>query len=277
MPIVYAYSDYGPMAEMTRWKPRKVFSTVHADHSDRPGDLYVVKFMQGQAGAAALVSEVVCTSLFRLAGLPTLEPVIVRVTESYAASCRRKSEIPYAVVAGEHYGTVHRSDVEDGPPLGYDDLADPIQILWLWVLDTWVNNIDREKNGNILLSVTGSGKFEVIAADQSDCFCGAATFCSPDFSNLMMGKGHAPSIPFWTEVIFKNGKSSAIRAAIERVRRCLSYIPQVIGYVPISWWQVSRIEPKSVEQALISRAGRLEDILKPSQWELPDGDNAIFL
>ena len=51
--------------------------TLRANHADEPGNLYVVKFLQGQTGAAALISEVICTSLYRLAGLATLDPVII--------------------------------------------------------------------------------------------------------------------------------------------------------------------------------------------------------
>jgi len=48
----------------------------------------------------------------------------------------------------------------------------PARLLHLWVLDTWFNNIDRELHGNTLLEVA-RGQFDLIAADQSDCFCGA--------------------------------------------------------------------------------------------------------
>jgi len=65
---VYAYRDAGWMSEKTRWKPRRVFCTDLADHSDRPGVEHVVKFRQAAAGAAALVSEVLCTKLLRSVG-----------------------------------------------------------------------------------------------------------------------------------------------------------------------------------------------------------------
>jgi hypothetical protein len=276
LPTVYAYSDYGWMNEKTRWKPRRVFCTIRSDHADKPGDLFVVKFLQEQQGAAALISEVVCTSLFRFAGIPTLEPVIVSASDNFAASYRGKSGLPYTVLKGKHFGTAHRGDVEAGPPLSYDEVAEPVQLIRLWVFDTWVSDIDREIQGNILLALSGSG-FKIIAADQSDCFCGSKNFCSREFTKLMSRAGTASSVRFLPTVIQRNGGPTAIRSAIKEVHDCMKHIATVLALVPSSWWRISRIDPSHVEQALISRAQRLEDILKPSQWGGFDASQAILL
>ena len=251
--------------------------TFRPDHADRPGELFVVKFLQGQSGAAALISEVVCTSLFRLAAIPTLEPAIVRASENFAASYRSTSEVPYKVIAGEHFGTVYRGDVEDGPPLQYDDVAEPGHLIKLWVFDTWVSDIDREKPGNILLTLAGFGTFGIIAADQSDCFCGAETFCSNQLSRRMSKSGIAPSIRFLPTVIYSHGGPAAIRDAIGEVQASLKNIPTVLSWVPEEWWRTSKIVPDELEKALISRAQRLEDILKPGQWGGFDASQAILL
>jgi hypothetical protein len=206
-----------------------------------------------------------------------LDPVIVCASEGFASSCNEKSEIPYKVVVGEHFGTVHRGDVEDGPPPDYDDVADPVQLLRLWVFDTWVGDIDRDTNGNVLLAIANSGKFDVIAADQSDCFCGAETFCSGDFEKRMSRYGKAESVGFLARIIFQHGGPSAIRSTIDEVMQCLKHIPEVISSVPKKWWEVSRIDPTTVEEALIRRADRLEDILKPSEWGIPDASEATLL
>lgn len=277
LPIVYAYRDEGAQSVVTRWKPRRVSCTLQADHSDEPGDLYVVKFLQGQTGAAALISEVVCTTLYRSAGLATLDPVIVRASRSFAASLIGNSAIPYEIVPGDHFGTVHRSDVEAGPPPNYGYLANPSQIIRLWVFDSWVNDIDREKDGNILLTAAGSGKFGVVAADQSDCFCGAATFCSSDFLGKMLRTKRAPSVSFLATVIFHHGGPAAIREAIREVRDCVQHIPSALDLVPPPWWEVSKIAPALIDNVLTSRARHLEDILKPDDWVIPDAGSALLL
>jgi len=173
--------------------------------------------------------------------------------------------IPYDIIPGEHFGTLNRSDVEAGPPPDYSYLADPSQIIRLWVFDTWVNDIDRERDGNILLTAAGSGKFGVVAADQSDCFCGAGTFCSADFQGRMLKTKHAPSVTFLPTIIFHNGGPAAIRKTIREVGDCLKHIPSALSLVPQPWWDTSKIDPRQIENVLISRARRLEDILN-SLW-----------
>jgi len=277
LPTVFAYRDDGPQAEMTRWKPRRVFCTLEADHRDAPGTLYVVKFASGQAGAAALISETVSTRLFALAGCGTLTPAIVRASEGFAASFNRKSDYPGPISHGDYYGTLHRDDVEAGPPPGYDDLAQPLELLRLWVLDSWLCNIDREIEGNILLTLATKGRFHLIAADQSDCFCGASVFCSSGFRNAMKNRGPAPSVSFLPYVIFKHGGPNVIRKTAAEVRGILPRLPEILGLIPESWWQRSGLTPKIVYEALVARANRLEDILNPSQWEVPNADSAILL
>lgn len=274
---MHAYRDCGPQSEVTRWKPRRVSCTLRANHADEPGNLYVVKFLQGQTGAAALISEVICTSLYRLAGLATLDPVIVCASGSFAASYLGNTQIPYNIVPGDHFGTMHRSDVEAGPPPDYDDLADPSQVIRLWVFDSWVNDIDRERDGNILLTLAGSGKFDIVAADQSDCFCGAATFCSADFTGAMSKAKRAPSVSFLPTIIFHNGGPAAIREAIKEVRDSIRHIPSAVSLVPQQWWNISKIDPGRIENVLVSRARRLEDILKPDEWAIPDAEKALLL
>lgn len=274
---MYAYRDDGPQSEVTRWKPRRVSCTLQANHADQPGNLYVVKFLQGQTGAAALISEVVSTSLYRSAGLATLDPVIVRASGAFAASFVGNTTMPYTIVSGDHFGTLHRNDVEAGPPPRYDYLADPAEIIRLWVFDTWVNDIDRERDGNILLTAAGSSKFGIIAADQSDCFCGAATFCSGDFVRRMLGARQAPSISFLPTVIFNNGGPSAIREAISEVQGSIKHIRSALSLVPQPWWGASGIDPNRIENVLISRAQRLESILKPDDWVIRDANKALLL
>jgi hypothetical protein len=266
LPTVFAYRDDGPQAQ-TRWKPRRVFCTLESNHSDAPGILYVVKFAAGQTGAAALISEVVSTRIFALAGFRTLSSAIVRASEGFAASCNRKSDYSGPVSAGDYYGTSHRDDVEAGPPPSYDDLAQPLDLLRLWVFDSWLCNIDREIEGNILLSLATRGRFHLIAADQSDCFCGDA----------MRTRGPASSVPFLPNVIYRNGGPNAIRRSIVEVRAIIPQLRAVFDLIPESWWQRALLTADAVGDVLASRANRLEEILNPTQWEVPNADDAILL
>jgi hypothetical protein len=275
--LIHAYRDDGPMAGVTRWKPRRVYCTNQPDHTDQPGQLFVVKFLQGQPGAAALISEVVATSLLRFAGFQTLDPFVVGVSDGFAQSCNASSDYPYRVVSGLHFGTMHRDDVEAGPPLVYDDLAKPSEVVELWVADTWLSNIDRQVDGNTLLKVTTSGKFRLIAADQSDCFCGAVSFCSDQMERRMCTARTAPSIQCLAQVLFNHGGPGLIRTAIQRVRSCVPLINNVINLVPEEWWNISRIDPERVRRVLENRAGHLEQILHPDQWEVPHGGTALFI
>jgi hypothetical protein len=277
LPTVHAYRDDGPQAEKTRWKPRRVFCTLESDHRDAPGILYVAKFAVGSTGAAALISEVVCTTLLGLAGIRTLSPVIVRASEGFAASCNRMSDFPGPITAGDYFGTLHRGNVEAGPPPGYDYLAQPLELLRLWVFDSWLCNIDREVEGNILLSLSTGGRFRVIAADQSDCFCGASVFCSGGFQEAMRVRRSASSVPLLVDVIFRDGGPPAIRRACAEVRATVPRIQEALELVPPAWWNLSSRRPADVREILEFRAGRLEEILNPNQWEVPNADNAILL
>ena len=263
------------MVGVTRWKPRRVYCTREADHTDQPGQLYVVKFQQGQAGAAALISEVVATSLLGSAGFQTLAPHIVGASDGFARSCNAKSDFPYRVVHGIHYGTVYRDDVEAGPPLGYDDLASPVEVVHLWVADTWLANIDRQVEGNTLLKVSNTGKFHLIASDQSDCFCGALVFCSENFEQIIAHRGPASHIPLLQEVLFRHGGPVAIREGIRRIRSCIPAINGALGLVPNEWWRISGIDHQTLSRALHARADRLEQIVRPDQWEVLHGGTII--
>jgi hypothetical protein len=276
LPTVHAYRDDGPQAH-TRWKPRRVFCTLESDHSDAPGTLYVAKLAVGRVGAAALISETVCTHLLRDAGFRTLDSAIIRVSDGFALSCNAKSDYPGPISTGDYYATLHRDDVEAGPPPTYDLLAQPRDLLKLWVYDTWLANIDREVDGNILLSLATGGRFHVIAADQSDCFCGSSTFCSGAFARSMETRGHASSVSFLPRVILENGGPRAVRQAASEARYSAGRVGAALALVPESWWRVSSLTPNVVGDVLERRAYRLEEILNPSQWEVPNVKGATLL
>ncbi len=135
MDKVYAYRDDGPMMEVSRWKPRKIVCTSNLDHSDKPGNEHVVKLSQGPVGAAAQISEVVCTGLLAARGVATLEMKGVHVGFGFAAS--------YDDVApGVYFGSVLLLDVINGPPPSKVHCADPQELVDIWAFDSWYCNID---------------------------------------------------------------------------------------------------------------------------------------
>jgi hypothetical protein len=269
--LVHAFRDDGPQDQKTKWKPRRVYCTADANHADAPGIPHVVKYASNRESAAALISEAVCTRLLSVGGLATLDPTIVRANSTFAASCNAKSDFPYRVLEGDHFGTILREDVEAGPPLEYDDIAEPFEIILLWVFDTWLCNIDREIYGNTLLKAGKAGKFSIIASDQSDCFCGTGSFCSTEFAKAMAKKPAAPPLKLLVTAISNNGGPTAIRRAIARANATVGSVNQALGCAADTWWGLARIDPDEVAKVLVERASNLENILRPSQWGVPDG------
>lgn len=151
LPRVYAYRDHGPIMEAARWKPRKVYCTQEPDHSDQPGVLCVVKLCQGLEGAAAMISEVVCRGIFQSGGIRVLDAKLVHASENFASSWRSTPGMPFEICAGLYFGTTHRGDVIAGPPPAFADVREPQEIVDIWVFDSWVCNLDRTTEGNLLM------------------------------------------------------------------------------------------------------------------------------
>jgi hypothetical protein len=268
---VYAYRDDGAMSALSKWKPRRVECSRKPDHSDLPGELFVVKYASEPDCCACAISELVCTQLLARIGVRTLKPYLVSVSENFAASCNLKSDFPRRIFPGLHYGTLLRLDVENGPPAHLDQLADPAALVLLWVGDTWIGNIDRAIEGNTLLNPAGKGKYHMIASDQSDCFGGTSEFCGKGFPERFLRQGRAPSIRFLQDAVAKTGGPNILNSAIECVLDAAKDLEAIAGTVPQLWWDSSLIQPKTMIKALILRAQALADVIKPREWEVPDG------
>ncbi len=271
LPSVHAYRDDGPMSLPTKWKPRRVECTKNQNHQDLPGEMFVVKYARGAEGCACAISELVCTQLLKQVGIRTLKPYVVRVSPSFAASCNFKTDFPYSISAGEHFGTLLETDVEDGPPPTINDLRDPWDLVQLWVADTWIGNVDRERNGNILLQHAGNGKFDIIAADQSDCFGGASNLCSQQFTKIYLNRGTASAPKILPTAIAKCGGRPAVAQAITKVESVASILSGVVAGVPAAWLSGAAIQPGMLVNALQTRLSKLTEIVRPSQWEVPNG------
>lgn len=266
METVYAYRDDGCIAPWSRWKPHAVLCTESADHRERPGIGHVVKLAQGSDGAAALISEVICTRLIAAGGLNVLDGRFVMAGPAFATANQ--------IEEGRYYGTVRRFDVVDGPPEKLDVLADPREIVDLWAFDSWLATIDRNTYGNILLERADAEHFRVIAADQSDCFGGAGALASGRWQAALAKNSPAESVAFLQQAIFQCGRLLALTAAIERVEQAAQQLDQAFDLVPQEWWKRAGIpRPHEIRDALAARARRLRDILRVGQWEELDDDD----
>ncbi len=273
MPIqnVYAYRDDGFMAGWSKWKPRRVECTTTADHATLPGRMFVVKYAREGEGCACAVSELVCTQLLSELGIQTLSPFIVEVSTGFAASCNFKSDFPYKISAGPHFGTLLETDVANGPPIAIHDLLEPFDLVLLWVADTWLGNIDRENHGNTLLKLAGGGKYQMIAADQSDCLCGTSQFCGGGYREALRRSGPAPAPKLLPASIYLNGGETGLVNAIERVKEATANIASILPTVPKTWWDKSGIQPQQLTDALCARSDRLTEIINPAMWGVTDG------
>lgn len=243
-----------------------MFCTENSDHRDRPGIAHVAKFAQGSDGAAALISEVICTKLIAAGGLSVLDGRFVLASPAFAAA----NGIEY----GRYYATVRRFDVAAGPPEKLDVLADPREIVDLWALDSWLATTDRNTYGNILLEREDAEHFRVIAADQSDCFGGAGSLASGRWQAVLAKDSPAESVSFLQQAIYQCGRIFALSAAIERVERAAEQLDAAFGLVPQEWWKRAGISrPHEIRDALAARVHRLHDILRVGQWEGLDNDD----
>jgi len=176
----------------------------------------------------------------------------------------------YQVVPGPHFGTVLRGDADAGPPDELDDLADPVELIDIWVFDSWVMNIDRRVYGNILLGPSSGGKLELIPADQSDCFGGAGTLASGEYLRLGQRAGAAAWCPLVPPTILRHG-AAPVRSACDRVHTTAARAGAACERVPETWWEASGVEPDGIVDCLTERARRIEGIVDVAKWEaLPD-------
>ncbi len=260
LPTVYAYGDDGPLIEGTRWEPRKVFCTLKPNHEDAPGIRYVVKLRRGTSeSAAASISEVVCWALLRQMNIRTLQAALVSVSADMARNFAQKTG--YNVDANLHFGTVLDIDTESGPPLLWEQMSDPQELVDIWVADCWMMNIDRDVEGNIRLAHDGKGTFRLLAADQSDCFLGSGRLAGGSCFGECPKKGAAPyPAPFVDRAIMEFG-CNRLHQTLGRIAEAAQSIPAMTELVPTAWWTQANVNPEDVVRCLMNRADRIREII----------------
>lgn len=260
----------------TRWQPRKTVCTQTREHTDLPGVLHVVKFCQGQIGAAAMISEVICHELYRAGGMHVLDAVIVEASEAFATGWNETlgtglidgvPEPPIRIVAGSYFGTVYISGVYDGPLASIEDVEKPEHLVLIWVFDCLVCNIDRAVRGNLILMPWGKDrKFRLIAADHSDCFCGSTEFSTGTWRELMIQRTRVGGV-LVPEAIQASGGEDGLLLAIQTARYALGGgLGEAFDHVPQEWWNFAHILPEQVEETLWNRLDALPRLIDTGFW-----------
>jgi len=265
LPTMYAFRDAGELSP-TRWKPRLVACTKEPSHSDDPGEMFVVKYRRGSQSTAANISEVICHGLLLASGIPTLDAVLISVSNSLSSSYRLSDVIDYDVMPGLHFGTRHRTDVQPGDSnIRVDDLAQPEQLIDIWVFDCWTMNIDRATYGNILMARDHRGKWQLVACDQSDCFGGSGRFADGSFMGIAEGNVPSESCSCLIEAIYRTD-GRAVSRAVDRITGALGSVQSAVERVPDQWWDQSAVKPEEVERCLNLRCRMLPDICQAKKW-----------
>lgn len=269
---VYVYRDLGPILPgiPTRWSPRKTECDKSSDHLASDRVIIMVKYrrdndsMSLRSSTAMSISELLCALFIKNIGLECFEPVMVHVNDHYALSCRHDSSFSYTVIPGLHYGSIFVDDLSPAPEKVYDILERPDDLLRLWVLDSWLYNIDRATYGNAMLRKF-NGKNILIAADQSDCFGGAISFSDDSFYSKNSCRC-VDQLKDFGRIILDYGVDSMHDTA-DKIRYCVLNIQKYMDIVPNQWWIDSQIDKDHVMEYLSIRSDKLADICDFRRWE----------
>jgi hypothetical protein len=222
--------------------------------------------------AAALISEVVSHRILQALQVRTFEAARVRVSAAMARHYARDATIGYQIPAGDHFGTVYRPDVVFADPgrgaaFSWEILADPTELIGIWLADSWLMNLDRAVYGNLVLEPGPPGQWHLIAADQSDCFLGASALADGSYFQRSRQHGPAAYLPL-LERAFSEGGVQTLREIVERVEQtAATVIGEAVARVPDTWWREARITSGAVVQCLQERAQRIRNIVQIEHWE----------
>lgn len=216
-----------------------------------------------------MISEIVCRGLFEAAGILVLDAAIVEASERFARSWNEMG-LPSQIEPGEYFGTLYLDDVLTELPSEADRLGDLHHVVLVWVMDALVCNLDRNLWGNLLVRPMGrSEKLRLIAADQSDCFCGSGVFADGSW-RTRMEKQPAIGPKLLIEAIAATGGQAGILKAIEVTVQALRAIGSAFDQVPSIWWKKASIHPEEIEEVLQNRLRALPNLLDVEKWGTSD-------
>jgi hypothetical protein len=212
------------------------------------------------------ISELLAALAFKAVDFKCLEPVIVFASDDFARLCADNDAFDYNIAAGYHFGTLFRHDLESGPPTTVEQLADPLEVLRLWVLDCWLMNIDRDQHGNVMLEPAQKGKWSLVASDNSECFYGSGYFQTGDYLRRAEQSEKVKYLDCFEPIVQNHGVDS-LKTTIEAAKKCAVDFRSITECVPAEWWDRSGVEPEKLEQCMRSRADRLSNICEVRKWE----------
>ena len=264
--MVYAKQDmHDVWGVKSRWIPRVVKCALARDSEGSDRHDYVVKYRRETPehpkfraeSAAMCISELVGTLLIRAAGLRVFEPALVYASAGIGAH----------VLEGYHYGTVYLPTTERDLPEPRDrEARNPLEAVRLWVLDTWLGNIDRGVYGNTVFLPHGQ-RWDILAADQSDCFGGAgylAGGASLKRADSAFDVGSYFNIPV---LLSDDPGLTALRNAAIRVAELSHLAPIVSSRVPEQWWAEASVDPSDLVAFLTTRATNISTLCGVTEWE----------
>jgi hypothetical protein len=148
-------------------------------------------------------------------------------------------------------------------------MADPQELIAIWVADCWLMNLDREVEGNTRLIASADGKFHLLAADQSDCFLGSCSVADGSFLPRSKNQG-AVAFPdkqnFVDRAVLEFG-CNRLHATLDAISQVKGHLAGVMGLVPAAWWSQAGIAPDTIIQCLVERANRMRAIVNVERLE----------
>lgn len=230
--------------------------------------------------AAMCISEVMGNCICSLMHFSVPEPALVYVSEDFARSYD-ELRLAYRILEGYHFGTIENRDVNPSVPdkENLETYTNPLAWIRLWVIDSWMMNIDRSTYGNVLFipSIDAKRKkWDILAIDHSDCFNGAGELVSGHCLDGLRNPSCVPIQPLFEQLVTTAVGIETLRQAIEEVKSIRSSIGSIIGQVPEQWWAESQIDPSQLQECLDIRAMQIDICCRLTHWESMYNDVNIF-
>jgi len=271
----------------TRWAPVDIVCQGPAAEAeeDPPEILVRTKLVRDVQTAAVCLSEAISHRILHSMQVAVAEAFAVAVDAEFAASLTTQYGFETAVTPGRHWGTRFIADaVEDViREEHFDLLADPEVLFVIYLADVVLGYRDRQTHGNILLvpAESGHGRLDIVAIDQSDCFCGPDCLCSPVALADAARKGSYAQPFAGMERLVIGGGSELVDRLAERVLGNRDAIFAAVSVPPDEWYDRAGIEPDHVSEFLRYRVDNLEKLARLDYWRgmavAAQGDDIVLL
>lgn len=261
--------------EMTRWTPRLVECVEDQSDATSARIDCIIKYRRNSGrdpdalrnSAAMSISEVVASAVLRDMDIRTPNPLLVYVSEEYARSYDSMC-LGYQIVKGYHFATEFMSTATHAVPEPvHEHLANPYDVVRLWLIDSWLANSDRTQRGNALYLPLGN-KWQMVAVDHSDCFGGAGRLADGTALDDPARQVECGWLePPFMKLMFTADGINTMRKTVEDIKRTAPLVCNATRLVPDQWWQEACVDPPALECYLKARAGKIDEICQVQQWE----------